>query len=138
MAVLPLKNKNKRNARGFTLIEVLIAMAILGIALLAVTRAVGFAVKSNVYVNEKSFADWVAVDISAKVRAGIINIKAAGNTQNGSKQIMNHTFIWQLTSLKLADMPINKVNIRIYNEKQKMLTSAELFMPDTESIYGIY
>jgi general secretion pathway protein I len=121
MAVSPLKNKksNQQKSPGFTLIEVLIAMAVLGIALLAITRVVGISIKDNTYINTKNLADWVAIDISAKVRSGIIDINAQGNTQNGIKQIFNTAFPWELTIIKLGDVHMQKVTIVVYDSTRK-------------------
>ena len=47
-------------ARGFTLVEVLVALAVLAIALAAVMRAMAQAVDTTVSLREHSVALWVA------------------------------------------------------------------------------
>jgi general secretion pathway protein I len=48
------------SSRGFTLIEVLVALAVLAIALAAVMRAMGQAVDTTVSLREHEIALWVA------------------------------------------------------------------------------
>jgi general secretion pathway protein I len=48
------------SSRGFTLVEVLVALAVLAIALAAVMRAMGQAVDTTVSLREHEIALWVA------------------------------------------------------------------------------
>jgi len=55
--------------RGFTLIEVLIALAILAIALAATTRAASLATDSALETRERLLATWTAENRIAELRA---------------------------------------------------------------------
>lgn len=59
-----------RLARGFTLLETLVALAILAIALSAAFRAVGATTLSAEGLRERTLADWVAQNRLASLRAG--------------------------------------------------------------------
>jgi general secretion pathway protein I len=56
-------------ARGFTLIEVLIAVAILAVALAATTRAASIATDSTYETRHRLFATWAAQNRVAELRA---------------------------------------------------------------------
>ena len=51
------------NHKGFTLIEVLIALAILAIALTAVIEATSKNIQNTLYLQNKTIASWVGLEI---------------------------------------------------------------------------
>jgi general secretion pathway protein I len=55
-------------ARGFTLIEVLIALAVIAIALLALTRTASIEVQSFDGLRERTLAGWVAANVLSDTR----------------------------------------------------------------------
>jgi len=57
------------NSRGFTLVEVLVALAVLGLALVAAMRAGGQGTIGFAQARERMLADWVAADRLAELRA---------------------------------------------------------------------
>ena len=58
----------RTSARGFTLIEVVVAMAILGIGMLAVFKTIGDTVHNVNELRDRSFAEWVADNRITEVR----------------------------------------------------------------------
>lgn len=58
-----------RRAHGFTLLETLVALAILAIALTAAFRAMGVAAQSAAELRERLVGDWVAENRLAELRA---------------------------------------------------------------------
>jgi len=56
-------------ARGFTLLETLVALAILAIALTAAFRAMGVTAQSAAELRERMVGDWVAENRLAELRA---------------------------------------------------------------------
>lgn len=58
-----------RRARGFTLLETLVALAILAIALTAAFRAMGVTAQSSGELRERMIGDWVAENRLAELRA---------------------------------------------------------------------
>ena len=55
-------------ARGFTLIEVVVAMAILGIGMLAVFKTIGDTVHNVDELRDRSFAEWIADNRLTEIR----------------------------------------------------------------------
>ncbi|HXZ48418.1 MAG TPA: type II secretion system minor pseudopilin GspI [Usitatibacter sp.] len=58
-----------RPARGFTLIEILVAVAILAVALAATTRAASIATDGALETRERLLATWAAENRIAELRA---------------------------------------------------------------------
>ncbi|HLB58283.1 MAG TPA: type II secretion system minor pseudopilin GspI, partial [Gammaproteobacteria bacterium] len=66
-----------KNKAGFTLIEVLIALAILSIALTAIIQSTSQNIKDTLYLQNKTIAIWVGSELIAEVEAGILKVPAA-------------------------------------------------------------
>jgi general secretion pathway protein I len=54
--------------RGFTLIEVLVALAIVAVGMSAVLGAMTSSADTAIYLRDKSFAQWIALNRIAEVR----------------------------------------------------------------------
>jgi general secretion pathway protein I len=54
--------------RGFTLIEVLVALAIAAVGLAAVLAVVTNTARNSVYLHDKTFASWIALNRLTEVR----------------------------------------------------------------------
>ncbi len=54
--------------RGFTLVEVLVALAIVSVSLLAVFMAIGETINNATYLLDRSFAGWIADNRITEVR----------------------------------------------------------------------
>jgi general secretion pathway protein I len=57
-----------KQARGFTLLEVLVAIAVLSLALLAAIRSTSAAIQTTEALRQRIAADWVAADRLAEHR----------------------------------------------------------------------
>lgn len=58
-----------RKPRGFTLLEVMVAMAVIGISLIAVIKTASDTTANTVYLQQRTFAHWVALDRIAELRS---------------------------------------------------------------------
>jgi general secretion pathway protein I len=66
-----MKNKrfiSKQLIRGFTLIEILIALVILSIALTAIIKATSQNIKDTFYIQQKTIATWVGLNAINEAR----------------------------------------------------------------------
>jgi len=106
-------------ARGFTLLEVLIALAILAVALAAASRAASVAADGSFALRQRLLAEWVAQNRLAELRlpqpasAASTNRFAAGETSGEESQGAN-SFRWTQTLSDTANASIKRVEIRVF------------------------
>ncbi|HEX5208354.1 MAG TPA: type II secretion system minor pseudopilin GspI [Steroidobacteraceae bacterium] len=79
--------------RGFTLIEVLVALAIVAIGMAAVLEALTSSANTAVYLQDKTFAEWVALNRLETVRLSG-NMPGTG-TSNDKTVYAGRSWEWQ-------------------------------------------
>lgn len=101
-----------RNTAGFTLIEVLVAMAVLAIALGAIIRSVGQTVTNLAYVRDKTFAHWVGMNRLAEIQ--VLGVQLTG-TDTGSEKLGGQEWFWKTTAKDLSkDYPgVTQIQIEV-------------------------
>ena len=111
---------------GFTLIEVLIALAILSIALTAIIQSTSQNIKDTLYIQNKTIANWVGSEIIAETEAGILKVPDPPDKLSDETDMLGQKWIWQ-ASLKPSPNPkIKELNVSVSiksNEKLIQLTS---------------
>jgi general secretion pathway protein I len=112
---------------GFTLLEVLVALAILGIALMAALKSSGVVVRNATGLKERTFAHWVAMN-----RAAELELQATGlelGTSLGRAEMANHTWYWTVATTKTPDPAIRHAVITVAREEQGApLATLEVFL----------
>jgi general secretion pathway protein I len=114
---------------GFTLIEVLIAIAVLAIALLAVVRSTNVAIRNSEYIQQKVYAHWVTMDTLSSAQVGLTPIPAIGGTQSGQSEVFGKIYPWELTAKQAPDYPIIELTVHVFNaERKHSIDSAFVFL----------
>src|SRR5258705_8234574 len=82
--------------RGFTLIEVLVALVIVAVGMSALMGALSSSAKTVTYMQDKTFAEWVALNQIASVRIGLQQgqVPATGKT-TGDMDLANRSWHWR-------------------------------------------
>ena len=83
--------------RGFTLMEVLVAVAILGTALAAAIRVASQAGSNTVELRERVYAGWVAENQLAVIQAGIEPLQGP-TTRSGASEMGGMEWNWKLSA----------------------------------------
>jgi general secretion pathway protein I len=96
-------------AGGFTLIEVLIALAIVAIALTATGRATRAAVDAHAEVRDRTYASWVAQNRLNELTA--IGAFPAAGTNAGSLAIGDRRFEFRETIGETANVAFRRVEV---------------------------
>ncbi|MDP3635855.1 MAG: type II secretion system minor pseudopilin GspI [Azonexus sp.] len=99
--------------RGFTLLEVLIALSILAIALTSAFRAMGASARTAGDLRDRTLADWVADNRLAELRASK-SFPPPGNAEGVSIQA-GKRFRWREQISESANPQMRSVNIRVYS-----------------------
>lgn len=103
--------RQNRRSEGFTLIEVLVALAVLAIALSAVLRAVGSAVDTAIALRDHTEAMWVAQNRIAihQIRRDWLPV----SLHNGTETEGRRRWQWQET-IEGTPLPgFRRVNVRV-------------------------
>jgi len=98
--------------RGFTLLECLVALALLAIALTAALRATGSTAQSATMLKEHTLASWVAQNRLAELRAFDIwpNI---GNREGEAEQA-GYRYRWRETTVQTPNPLFRRVDIQVF------------------------
>lgn len=119
MEAFQAKNCLKRQA-GLTLIEVLLALAIVGIAMTAVIKAASQNIKSTAYLQNKTIAMWVGQQVINEVRAGLIELDSSSRNQKLTTDMFGHDWYWQMEQSETPNKNIKKITVSVFeNEASK-------------------
>jgi general secretion pathway protein I len=101
-----------RSRRGFTLIEVLVALAILAVALAAAVRSAGVAADTSVELKERLLAGWIAQDRLAEYAVRPlwpdIGTRQASADQGGLR------FVWRETVTGTPNPRFRRVEVQVF------------------------
>jgi general secretion pathway protein I len=76
------------SSSGFTLIEVLIALAILSISLTAIIKSASQNIKDTIYLQDKTIAQWVGLNVLNEARLGFLKLPVApGNLTSDTEML---------------------------------------------------
>ena len=107
----------RRRGKGFTLIEVLVALAVVAIGMAAVLEALTSSANTAMYLQDKTFAEWVALNRLETVRlAGAI--PSAGSS-NDTVQYAGESWEWRqkVTATRIPGMVQIQVDVRPADSK---------------------
>lgn len=130
--------------QGFTLIEVLVAVLVLSIALVAITRSLSIGIRDTQRIQDKNIAHWVAMNVLAKTQLNLILIPESGEAiQTGQESMLNQTWPWKLQTSKIQsqtipDLKIRQITVQVFDSKQHSLESLQTYIPlPAASPYGM-
>lgn len=97
---------------GFTLIEVLVALAIISIALLASLRVAGDATNNVGELRSRLLAGWVAENVLAEQRARGVWLPTG--LQRGVQRQANIEFAWREDIIATPNPAFRRIDIRVF------------------------
>lgn len=117
-----------RSNAGFTLIEVLIALAILSIALTAVIKATSQNIKDNAYIQNKTIATWVASQVMNESRVGVIKVPTAPDKLEEETEMLGRTWKWQASLNPTPNQHIKEVQVKVFDSNEHLFTTLESYI----------
>jgi len=107
-----------RASRGFTLIEVLVAMAILGLGLGAITLTFGQYARSAGILQNRVLGTWVAHNRLTEIE--IAPVWPDEGDSNGEVEMAGLTWRWDVVVGETSDEHLRRINIQV-----RLLTGAK-------------
>lgn len=99
------------NGRGFTLLEVLVALAVLAIALGAVIRLAASAADNATYLRDRTLAGWVAAN---RINELLLEPVLADNVPaRGERPMAGRDWHWDLTVLSTDDPSLVRLEVAV-------------------------
>lgn len=111
-----LRLSRARAERGMTLLEVLVALAIFAFSALALIKAVSDTASGAGYLQDKTFAHWVALNRLAEVQLSQ-EFPSTGN-RSGEAEMVGRTWFWTETVKETTDKDLRRVEISVKNSAE--------------------
>lgn len=103
----------QRRARGFTLIEVLVALVIVALGMGAVLTALTSAAQSTTQLRERSFAEWVGFNQLATVR--LARALPATAKSDGDVDLAGSSWHWQQVVTAMEIPGLKRIVIQVWH-----------------------
>lgn len=110
--------------RGFTLVEVLVAVAVLAIAMAAVISAMARQADNAGYLKQKTIALWVAHNRLAELQ--LENTAPEKGRSDGKVEMSGVEWKWQVEIKPTEDDRLHRVDITVSGPAQKSGSLAQL------------
>jgi general secretion pathway protein I len=115
--------------RGFTLIEVLVALAIVAVGMAAVLGTLNSSAGTIVYLRDKTFADWVALNQIAQAR--LTGSQPAIGDTDGKVDFADRNWTWHQTvsttdvqGIERIDVSVRPTDVKVEHEDSGWYASA--------------
>ncbi|MGE0113568.1 MAG: type II secretion system minor pseudopilin GspI [Steroidobacteraceae bacterium] len=103
--------KRRTHNDGFTLIEVLAALIIISLGMLAVIQAVSQTINNANYLREKTIAHWVAMNKLTEVRLGMST--PPGGNSDGDVDMAGTMWHWRMTISATDAATMQRIDIKV-------------------------
>jgi len=118
--------KRQAGKRGFTLLEILVALAILGIVMISAVKTSGSATKNAAYLKERTLAHWVAMNRATDLQVDRAWVKPGSS--DGVVIMANREWRWQETAAETADKDLRRVEIKVQGDSDGPLASLVVYI----------
>jgi general secretion pathway protein I len=103
---------SRLRSRGFTLVEVLVALMIVAIGLAALMTAVSATARTSGYLRDKTLAQWIALNRLTEVRLTVN--KLGQNTDTGQLEFANRTWHYDTRYFDTSIAGMKRVVVRVW------------------------
>lgn len=103
--------------RGFTLMEVLVALAVVAIGLTALVGAVGRVTHNDSGLRDRTFADWVAMNELTSLR--LAKTIPGNGSLDGDADMGGTKWHWKATFSTTADPNLERVDVAVSTQDKQ-------------------
>ena len=107
---------NRKAAKGFTLLEVLIALSVLAIALGAIIQSVAATTNNVGYLRDRTLAHWVAMNKVTELQVGTNDWPALGNT-DGTYELANYEWYWKVSVVEAGIKDVRRLEVEVRRDR---------------------
>ena len=115
---------SRTGSRGFTLLEVLIALTIIALSLGALISTTGSQASSAGYLKQKTIAHWIAMNEFTRLQ--IENAFPGKGDADGSTVMAGTEWYWTRTIKETEDEDSRQVEFMIYQDEDREYTLTRL------------
>ena len=108
---------NIRSNKGFTLLEVMVALAVIALGMAAVIKTVTTTTSNTIHLRDKTFAYWVAQNQLAEIEITAASPKT-GFT-DGEEELAGLTWHWTRKIEGTEDPDTNRIEITVRKDKDR-------------------
>jgi general secretion pathway protein I len=101
-----------RQCRGFTLVEVLVALVVVALGLTALMVAVNGTARTSGFLRDKSLAQWIALNRLSEVRLNVT--KFGQNTDTGELEFGSRKWHYDTRYFDTSIASMKRVVVRVY------------------------
>ena len=105
------RGKSAPNCRGFTLIEVMVALAIAALGLAAVAASVSQMVDAAMSMQQRSYANWIAQNKIAELR--LANVVPEVSSTSGQTQYAGLEWEWRANVFETGVENLYRVDVSV-------------------------
>ena len=106
-----------KKSKGFTLLEVMVALLVIAIGLGAIIDSAGNTTLHAAYLRQKTIAGWVAQNEIALYRAK--RTWESATTRKGKATMANVEWSWQMEISNTDDPSLRRLDIEVFLEGQE-------------------
>ncbi|HEY9147528.1 MAG TPA: type II secretion system minor pseudopilin GspI [Gammaproteobacteria bacterium] len=101
----------RNNSSGFTLIEVMVALAVVAVALAALLKGVSTNTVNAAYLRDKSFAHWVAMNVVAERQ--LAAEQQTELAERGEAEMGGRSWLWRARLVETFDAAIWRLEVEV-------------------------
>jgi len=106
---------NAKTQRGFTLMEILVALAIIAIVLGALVQAAGATAANAGRIRDKTVAQWVAANKLAEMQ--VSGTFPDTGSKTGESEMLGQTWYWKTIVQAVEDDDLRRVDIEVRQDE---------------------
>jgi general secretion pathway protein I len=112
--------RSMRRSRGFTLIEVLVALVIVAVGMSVLMSSVTSSARTVVYLQDKTFAEWIALNQIALLRLQLQQGQLPPQTStNGDLDYAGRSWHWRQDVIASAVPGIERIDFKVRPKEVK-------------------